>query len=87
MIDIYSPQLQLYTYIVERLFKVEVVEASLVFLKDGSIENIDISKKAIEENLKSIKDFVGFIENNRSLEDYSPSENCGSCKYREFCLK
>lgn len=82
----YSSQLQLYVNAFKRITGMEVSKAAIVFLDTGDIEEIDISESSLNSNLKSVKDFIHFVNNNSSIKEYERSSNCKiKCEYGIMC--
>ncbi|NLY20217.1 MAG: UvrD-helicase domain-containing protein [Tissierellia bacterium] len=79
LVKLYTPQLQLYSYAMEKIYDRMVKEASIYFLRDGSIVDVDISKVAIESTLGEINAYLKFISGSDSIERYF--EGCGDCMY------
>lgn len=88
LIKYYSPQLQFYTIAVEEIMGIKVNSASILFLETGEMVEIDISHGALVQNYKDIVDFIRFVNNNSSIEQYKKSKICKKyCKYNIICDK
>ncbi len=86
LIHYYSPQLQLYAYVVEKIFGKRVDAANIIFLENGERESVDISAYDLEKNIDSIVKFMRYVTKNKTLEDYPKSIHCNlKCPHVEFC--
>jgi ATP-dependent helicase/nuclease subunit A len=86
LIKNYEPQLQLYANAFQKIANMEVKRARIFFLETGEIEEIDISKEALRENYRDIRDFIAFVTKNNNISKYEKTSNCtGNCKYNIFC--
>ncbi len=65
----------------------KVDKASILFLERGIKESIDVSPKALKENMDNIIEFIKYIEENDIIEKYPSSSNCDQyCPpHKEFC--
>lgn len=82
----YTPQLQLYAYVVEEVMKVEVEKARLVLLENGEYLDIPIDDESLIKNIKNLEEFMSFVSNNSNILDYTRSSRCVSfCKHKSFC--
>ncbi len=86
LLKTYEPQLQFYTNAFQKITNIEVEKASILFLETGEIEEIDISKEALEENYRDIENFIRFVTKNNTIEKYEKQSNCTiNCKYDILC--
>ena len=81
-----QPQLQLYAYVVKKIMNIEISGAYILFLETGELEKVDISPEALDRNFKEISNFIEFVNENSSIEQYEKIHNCGEyCKYKLLC--
>ena len=86
LIKYYQPQLQLYAYVVKKIMNIEISGAYILFLETGELEKVDISPEALDRNFKEISNFIEFVNENSSIEQYEKIHNCGEyCKYKLLC--
>ncbi|HHV37997.1 MAG TPA: Dna2/Cas4 domain-containing protein [Tepidimicrobium sp.] len=86
LLNIYEPQLQLYAHAFQQISGIEVKTAKILFLETGDLEGVDISEDELEKNFNNIKNFIQFVIEHSSIEDYEKNMDCESdCKYRVLC--
>jgi ATP-dependent helicase/nuclease subunit A len=86
LINQYTPQLQLYTYVVKEIMGINVDRARILFLANGHYEDIKIDDSALEKNIYNIKEFIDFVSNHSDLLDYKKSYRCSDyCKHKSIC--
>lgn len=86
LIELYEPQLQLYAYAVEKILGQSVAKSKIVFLENGDVAEVDISKDKLEENFNRIRDFIDYVEQHKDLASYEPAVDCDKyCIYQAFC--
>jgi len=86
LIKYYQPQLQLYAYVVERIFKRKVESASILFLEKGIKVDIDISEAALKRTLAEVEDFIKFVDQHKDIKDYERAKECNEyCIHKTFC--
>lgn len=82
----YTPQLQLYAYIVKEIMKLEIERARLVFLENGEVVDVPVDDESLRKNIENIEEFMNFVSSNSNLADYSKNNNCTLyCKHKSFC--
>ena len=82
----YTPQLQLYAYVVKEIMNIEIESARIVFLENGENVSIPIDDKSLVKNLNRLEEFMDFVSNNSSILNYVKSRNCSHyCKHKSFC--
>ena len=82
----YGPQLNFYAYAVEKIMKMNVNKASILFLENGEEVFIDISKETIERVKKEISEFIIFVENNSTIDAYNTTDSCNNyCNHISIC--
>ncbi len=88
LLEIYSPQLQFYSYVVKVILNKKVDKAKLVFLKTGEVLEVDISDSKIEKLIDELVSFVNFVQNNHNRIDYQCKTNCDKkCPYDTICKR
>ena len=86
LIKQYTPQLQLYAYVIKGVMGMEIERARLSFLENGDHGDILIEKEDLEKNLNNIKEFIEFVRSNGDISDYKQSEKCNDyCKHKLIC--
>lgn len=86
LVENYRPQLQLYAYVAAKILKLPIKNASILFLENGEMVDIGISKEELEDNIGEIESFVDFTRKNHSIDGYEKSETCNKfCKYINLC--
>ncbi len=86
LLDYYEPQLQFYAYVVGKILAKKVTKASILFLENGSKEDVDISRDKLEENYNRIVDFIDFVETHKEIDSYQEATDCHDyCLYKGFC--
>ena len=86
LIKQYTPQLQLYAYVVQEIMGIKIEKARLSFLINGDYADISIGKDDLEANLLNIKEFMEFVRANGDIEDYKKSEKCNDyCPHKLMC--
>lgn len=82
----YTPQLQLYAYVVREIMNIEVERASLVLLENGQYIDIPIDNESLINNLNDLEEFMDFVSNNSKILDYAKSRSCNPyCKHKSLC--
>ncbi|NLY85106.1 MAG: UvrD-helicase domain-containing protein [Tissierellia bacterium] len=82
----YTPQLQLYAYVVSEIMKMEIERARIVFLENGQYVDIPIDDESLMKNLKDLEEFMIFVSNKSNILDYPRSNRCNKyCKHTSFC--
>ncbi|NLV87794.1 MAG: UvrD-helicase domain-containing protein [Tissierellia bacterium] len=82
----YTPQLQLYAYVVKEIMNIDIERASIILLENGQSVDIPIDQESLINNLKNLEDFMDFVSNNSSILDYNKANKCNHyCKHRSFC--
>lgn len=86
LVNQYKHQLLFYAYAVERIMKMKVRKASVLFLESGEEVAIDLSQENVDNIIVEVTEFMGFVEANSSVDKYTQSENCNKyCKHRNIC--
>lgn len=86
LLKTYEPQLQLYANAFQRIRNIKVVSAKILFLETGELEEVNISKEALEKNYEDIRNFIKFVNKNNNIEQYEKHDNCEeNCKYSVLC--
>lgn len=86
LINQYTPQLQLYAYVVKEIMGLNVDRARILFLANGEYEDIKIDDSALERNIDNIKEFIDFVSNHSDISDYKKSNRCSDyCKHKSIC--
>lgn len=86
LINQYTPQLQLYAYVVKEIMGINVDRARILFLANGHYEDIKIDDSSLERNISNIKEFIDFVANHSNLLDYKKSNRCSEyCKHKSIC--
>src|SRR5690606_36009736 len=67
----YTPQLQLYAYVVKEIMNIDIERASIILLENGQSVDIPIDQESLINNLKNLEDFMDFVSNNSSILDYN----------------
>lgn len=85
LIKHYEAQLGLYSYAVEKILKKQV-SMSLLFLETGEVVTLKITPEKRVSIINEIIDFMEFVDNNSSIDEYSPSKSCNKfCKHLDLC--
>lgn len=88
MIEYYTPQLQVYSYAVSKNLNRKVDKASLLFLENNEIIDVDISDSSVNETMKKIEEFISFTNKYQSIEMYKKTNNCSkNCRHYALCNK
>lgn len=83
----YKNQIQIYTKAFKDIYNIEISRAGLLMLETGEFIDIDISEENLDKNIKSIKEFINFVTNNKDIKDYPKNEcNCSYCDFKDFCI-
>ena len=86
LIKQYTPQLQLYAYVVREIMGMEIERARLSFLTNGDYVDVSIEEDDLEKNLLNIKEFIEFVRDNGNMVDYEKTKSCNPyCKHRLIC--
>lgn len=86
LIHKYTPQLQLYAYVVKEIMGIEIESTKIVFLENGQSVDIPIDNKSLLNNLENIQEFMNFVSNNSNIIDYNRGNRCSYyCKHKSFC--
>lgn len=86
LIRIYTPQLQLYAYVVKEIMEINLDSAGIFFLENGEFAKVPIDERSLEENLSSIEEFMNFTSRNSDISNYIKNiDGCDYCKHRPIC--
>ncbi len=88
LVEIYKPQLRIYSIAIESMFKEVPLSASIHFLDIDKLVEVkwdELENKKLKEELNS---FLRFTTDNDSIDEYKCSEKCHKyCDFLEFCNK
>ncbi len=84
--SVYTPQVKLYANALKRITNWNIKGAYILFLETGDKVEVDVSETSLEENLKTIMEFIHFVNNHSSIEDYEKACDCNhNCVYSIMC--
>ena len=81
----YSPQLRFYAFVAGKILRRNINKSTILFLENGEKIAVDISKEKIDETISELKEFLLFVKNNETMDNYIKSHNCSNCDYNNFC--
>lgn len=86
LIKQYTPQIQLYAYVAEKTLGLPIENASILFLENGEVVDIDTDQNALLDNIADVQDFINFTMKNTKIDQYEKTEKCsGYCQYEGIC--
>jgi ATP-dependent helicase/nuclease subunit A len=86
LIRLYRPQLIFYRWAAGKLLGKDNISSAILFLEDGSLENIAVSKEEEKLLIKDMERVFDYVETHHEPNDYPLSENCREgCRFRDFC--
>lgn len=82
----YEPQLKLYANAVKKITGMKIERARILFLDTKDVVDIDVSDDSLNRNMESIVEFIDFVNNNSTIDQYTKAKGCTSeCEYSIFC--
>lgn len=86
LVEKYTPQIQLYSYVSKRILNLPIESASILFLENGEKIELPVDDLSLKENVDRIQAFINFIRNKNKVEFYEKTRSCSQyCKYRSIC--
>lgn len=86
LIEHYTPQLQLYAYIVKEILGTPIDKSRIHLLENGEFVDIPVDEEDLQTNLYNIEKFIEFVLNNNDINDYRKSDKCNIyCKHKSIC--
>lgn len=88
LINMYKPQIQLYTRAFKDISGYEVDKAGFMLLETGEFVDIDIDDDSLNRNVNNIKEFINFVSQNNNIESYKKNKSCNDyCNFIKICNK
>ncbi len=88
LLETYKPQLIFYRWAAGKILNSGDISAAILFLEDGSLVDIQISRDEEKLLLEDMERTFNFVENHHQLEDYQQSKECShNCRFKLFCKR
>lgn len=86
LIEKYTPQLQLYASACSDILRKKVTKASLFFLENGELVDVDISESSLNNNIANLNSFMEYVTKNDDINAYKKCNNCNNyCPFKDIC--